>query len=356
MRRAHAARLVFYARAVRTVLSLAALLASTAVSVVVHAADPVGYLDNASCDAIVGWAQDPDVPAQPIAVHIYFGGPAGSGALGVSTPANVNRADLCTAIGSCEHGFVLASPLSLHDGVPHDIFAYGINDAAGGANPVLGSAPRTLTCPPAPQSGIKRRVDGLPTLDAWRFSAFWDLLPPGGGAETLAEGPNLPAAPRLVRADDGSTDVWLIDADGHLKRHVAPEIAPAWRFDLTTAEIVDSARLGALTEGTPLRARPVTFIDGSLFIADDPQPDASSGPSLDPESVGEGDGGGDAGGGDAGGSDTGAGGGDDGSDGSSGGGCTVSEDAGSGRGGGGGGGLAALLVMGAVLSRRTRRG
>ena len=34
-----------------------------------------------------------------------MGGPAGSGAPGVPTVAGDDRSDLCTAIGSCNHGF-----------------------------------------------------------------------------------------------------------------------------------------------------------------------------------------------------------------------------------------------------------
>ena len=152
MRRAHARRT--WARAA----GLATLGAGWLCAGEAWAVLPVGYLDSAACEAIVGWAHDPDEPAVGIAVHVYLGGPAGSGAPGVPITANVYRDDLCTAIGSCEHGYVLAPPLSLLDGAAHAIHAYGINTGEGG-NPELGNSPRVLQCAPT-ASGVLRRVDG----------------------------------------------------------------------------------------------------------------------------------------------------------------------------------------------------
>ncbi|MEZ4459970.1 MAG: hypothetical protein R3E66_09610 [bacterium] len=72
---------------------------------------PVGYLDSATCDAIAGWAQDPDVPDRDVPVHIYIGGPAGSpNAVGYNIKAKNRREDLCAAIGSCDHGYVFPTP------------------------------------------------------------------------------------------------------------------------------------------------------------------------------------------------------------------------------------------------------
>lgn len=324
---------------------LVSLACVAAASTEARAADPIGYLDDAGCNAVAGWSQDPDVPGSPIAVHLYFGGPASSGAPAVATLANVYRDDLCTAIGSCEHGFIAGSPLSLHDGGAHDVYAYGINDGAG-TNPQLGVV-HTLACAPDAQTGIRRRIDGVPTLNAWRFDGFWDLLPLGEGAASLAQGPDLPERPRLVRGDDDAPEVWLIDGDGHLRRHVTPETAATWRLDLSAIEIVDATKLALVTEGTELRARPVTFIDGALFVVDEPQPDASNGPSLDPPPPSVGDGGGGVGGGD----DGAGGGGDNGFDDASNGGCAMqpASDASSGA-----AASVVLALFGLVAARRLR--
>jgi MYXO-CTERM domain-containing protein len=263
----------------RLAVSLAAVTLSLGVAAPALAADPIGYLDGAGCDAIVGWAQDPDSPDTPIDVHFYYGGPAGSGAPASAINANVYREDLCTAIGSCAHGFSGPTPMSLLDGQARNIHAYGI-DTGGGNNPQLGNAPRVLQCAPPVQSGERRRVDGLTSLDAWKFSSFWDMLPLGSGADTLPEGPPLQTKPELVRGDDASEQVWLLDADGHVRRLVSPAAMAAWRFDAASIQTFPAADVLSLVQGTDVRARPVTFIAGSLFVVDDPQPTSGDGPSL----------------------------------------------------------------------------
>jgi uncharacterized membrane protein YgcG len=271
----------------RTVAVAAALLGLLS-SRRAEAAPPVGNFDSASCDVIAGWSQDPDEPAKAIAVHLYFGGPAGSGAPGVPITANVYRGDLCTAIGSCEHGFAVLSPLSLHDGQPRDIHAYGI-DSQGGTNPEIGL--KTMSCPPEAPTGIRRKVDGATVSDAWQFSTFWDLLPLGEGeADALPEGPALTTAPALVQSDDGSATLWLVE--GGLRREVSPEAKVAWHLDSLAVETRPAAMVSALVEGSALRPRPVVFLRGGLYLVDDPQPAAPI-----PTSSSSGVGGGGSGGG-----------------------------------------------------------
>lgn len=264
-----------------------------------YAVTPIGYLDGAGCEGISGWSQDPDEPDKPIDVHIYIGGPAGSAnAVAYATNAGVHRDDLCTAIGSCAHGFVTLSPLSLHDGQPREVYAYGI-DSQGGPNPLLGSSPKVLSCAPAaPAAGIKRKVDGVGTFDAWRFSSFWDLLPLGAAeADVVPEGPALPAVPELWSAEGGTPPgLWLID--GGVRRAVSDQVAATWRLDPAAAEAHPAADFEDVLEGTPLPARPVIFIGGGLYLLDDPQPGGDSSSS----SSGAGTSGGSTGAGGAGGS------------------------------------------------------
>lgn len=257
----------------RPAAAVAFALASTLPSVAL-AADPIGYLDGATCDAIAGWAQDPDQPDLSIDVHLYLGGPAGTGGVPVvPVHADLHRDDLCTAIGSCPHGFAAAVPLSLFDGQPRDVYAYAINDVSGN-NPLLGSSPKTMTCPPTAE-GVRRRVD-LPAFDAWKLSSFWDLLPlPEADAEALAQGPDLPAAPQLAKADDGTPTVWLLDRG--VRRAVSDGALGAWRFDAASIETRPAAELAAMVEGTPLRPRPIVVIDQALYLVDDPQPEVPGG-------------------------------------------------------------------------------
>lgn len=105
---------------------------------------PRGNLDSANAEQIKGWAQDEDVKDKPIEVHIYFDGAAGTAnAKGFKVTADKKRDDLCSSIGSCNHGFTFDVPEQFRDGKPHAVYAYGI-DSAGGPNTLLVGSPKTI--------------------------------------------------------------------------------------------------------------------------------------------------------------------------------------------------------------------
>lgn len=110
---------------------------------------PTGNLDQADCNGLSGWAWDPDEPTLAIEAHLYLGGPAGSGAFGVPLTANVTRPDLCTAIGSCAHGFLAPFPDNLRDDVARPVHAYGVNTKTNTSGELPGS-PKTAQCGPKP--------------------------------------------------------------------------------------------------------------------------------------------------------------------------------------------------------------
>lgn len=102
-----------------------------------------GYLDEVGCATIRGWAYDPDEPAKALNVEIYVDvGPGGAGATPTVVQANLSRPDLCTAIGSCEHGFELATPAAVLDGQSHTVWAVAAD--LGGAKELSGS-PMTVS-------------------------------------------------------------------------------------------------------------------------------------------------------------------------------------------------------------------
>ncbi len=232
-------------------------------------AAPRGALDVADGTKIAGWAQDPDVPTQSIAAHVYFNAPAGgAGAIGVPLVANQSRADLCTAIGSCNHGFSMATPLSLCDGQPHQVHAYGI-DSAGGNNPEIGS--KTLTCSAPAIHGYKRHVVNPASLAAWGFTAFNDVAPVSDAVlMTLSQSADWPVSPTMVRVM-GSQVVWVLDRG--FRREVRNQaVAAAWNLDLTKVKDVAAADLTE-PEASPLRETP-RLVHGSTvtYVIDDPLP------------------------------------------------------------------------------------
>jgi MYXO-CTERM domain-containing protein len=230
---------------------------------------PTGYLDGANCSRVWGWAQDADAPKKSIDVHLYFGGPAGNAAAkGVPITADIKRDDLCSAIGSCNHGYEVASPLSLHDGKPHPVHAYGI-DSGGGANGELSKSPGSLQCTPKVPEGVKRHVVDGTSFKAWGFSYFWDVMPLSDSAlGAIDAGPAFPKDPLIVRVT-GGTETWLIDAD--VRRLVSADALSTW--DLDASAVVDWAQkdLDSFPVGPPLRDRPL-LVQGSgaeVYLVDD---------------------------------------------------------------------------------------
>ena len=72
---------------------------------------------------------------------LYFDGPAGSSQMTSRVLANLYRADLCSPLGSCSHGFSMEVPESLCDGQWHSVYAYGV-DANDGRLSHLNGSPR----------------------------------------------------------------------------------------------------------------------------------------------------------------------------------------------------------------------
>lgn len=229
-------------------------------------APPRGFLDAATCAGATGWAQDLDAPDATIDVHVTVDGPAGAGRAFV-TSADVQRDDLCSAIGSCAHGFTWPIAPVFFDGNAHTVHAYGI-DSEGGSNTLLSGSPLSFTCtapapPLAAADGVKRHVTSPDVLTAWGLG-FDDVYALGDDvSDVFYESDSWPTAPRLVRAD-GDPAVYLIDtlAGVDVKRHVtSPDSMAAWRLRFDAVELLTLPELDAIALGAPLPAAPFLFRD-----------------------------------------------------------------------------------------------
>ena len=259
-----------------TLTELQALAGTAPVVVPVNQA-PRGFLDSAACEEIAGWAQDQDAPNTAIAVHVYIGGPAGDpNAVGYPITADHRRADLCTAIGSCDHGFSFTPPLSFLDGVARPVYAYGI-DSAGGANTLLANSPRTLKCarpaaPFPPGAGMKRHVPSPATMTSWKFD--WHDIATFTDAElaAYADGPDVTAAP-VLKQKKGDAAVYLVEND--TLRHVtSPASMDAWNFDFAAIKEFAVADFDAAIPGAALASRPYLARNsaGAVYLLDAPVP------------------------------------------------------------------------------------
>lgn len=222
-----------------------------------------GSLDAAACDAIAGWAQDQASPGTAIFTDLYFDAPAGqTGAGSMRVTAGNSRADLCTAIGSCDHGFSVPVPVGLADGAAHTVYAYGIANAAEGPNVLLTGSPKTFTCalpalPLTPQAGIKRHVTDPTSFAAWKFSSLEIAAETDAVVADYPTGAAFPATPTVVIAT-GAPSVWVID--GNVRRHVIdPTSLTDWGFTVATWT---AAQVNAYEQGADWPVA-VTLIEGA---------------------------------------------------------------------------------------------
>ena len=203
--------------------------------------------------AVNGWAQDEDRPDQPIDVHVYFDGvPGQPGAVSVAAHADLERSDLCEAIGSCAHGYSVPVPNALRDGAEHPVQVYGI-DPDGGGNPPIGD-PKTVSCTPpspplGPAAGMLRHITNPDSLVAWGFTFLDVARLDDATVDAYPIGTPMPAAPDLVR-EAGSTDVFLLD--GALRRPARPEVLVAWHLDPAAAREAAPGELDAIPLGAGL--------------------------------------------------------------------------------------------------------
>ena len=107
---------------------------------------PRGYLDSADyCDNIFGWAQDQDTSDSPVKVNFWIDTVGTVSGWGGQVIADQYRSDLCSAIGSCYHGFTFSIPAQFRDGRQHQLFAYAI-DADDVNYAQLSASPKTFHC------------------------------------------------------------------------------------------------------------------------------------------------------------------------------------------------------------------
>jgi hypothetical protein len=126
---------------------------------------PVGSVDTMSVSALTvtvgGWVVDPDVPPNPVRVHVYVDGRV-VGALTADQP----RTDVATAYWRAgpNHGFEWSGTLAAGS---HELCFYAINQGAGYANPRVGCKTVTVGGPPF---GVFEQVTATPgqvQLEGW---------------------------------------------------------------------------------------------------------------------------------------------------------------------------------------------
>ena len=108
--------------------------------------EPKGYLDLASGEngvlRVIGWAVDEDLSSEPVTIHIYVGGSAGSGA----TCYNIGKANIQrTGLGWGDyHGY--NTRVKVKERGQQNVYVYAINIGSG-ENPLIGSGTVNISNP-----------------------------------------------------------------------------------------------------------------------------------------------------------------------------------------------------------------
>src|SRR6266498_1172563 len=96
-----------------------------------------GYLDNAGCTTIDGWAWDNTQPNTSVSVDVYDG----TNKILFAVPADQLRPDLVGRYGNGRHGFSIPTPQSLRDGQQHTVWV-----KIAGPDHNLSFSPKPITC------------------------------------------------------------------------------------------------------------------------------------------------------------------------------------------------------------------
>jgi hypothetical protein len=217
-------------------------------------AAPRGYLDQAHCDTISGWALDDSSPGASINVDLYFGGPAGSGAPGVRVLANISRPD----VGG-NYGFSYPMPDWMKDGVERLVYAYGI-DTWGGYNPLLALAPKSAMC--VPGMTHKRGVQDMTSYTTYWHLDLNSITVSDNVIDSYTTGDALPYSPTLFKANDGSAPVYVLDTNNVKRGITSQDSFNAWHFAWHNVQTWDASFVYSLPSGPAWPNAPVVVQGG----------------------------------------------------------------------------------------------
>lgn len=239
---------------------------------------PRGVVELADCDRVAGWAFAPEQPDAQVAVDVEAD--AKPSAAVAEVLAERDRSDLCQTLGSCNHAFSAASPLSLFDGTSHVVRLRAIDPTDAKRYELLES-PSTLTCEPFQPKGARRRLDQS-AVAAWKLSSFWDELPQD--ASSLPVGHTFPSSREAFADPIDASRLWIVD-EGQ-RRGLAVGDSDGWHINPAALKKATDAVL-QLSEGQPFPRRAVwVTVKGSPFILDEGDTPEETVSPVDPEPQG----------------------------------------------------------------------
>jgi hypothetical protein len=104
-----------------------------------------GINASANCGEFFGWAQDKDTPNKTVNVNFFVDSSSGAAAHAGIVAADEYRSSLCSALGSCNHGFSYSVPVTYKDSKAHLLYAFAI-DPTTLERAALNNSPISFRC------------------------------------------------------------------------------------------------------------------------------------------------------------------------------------------------------------------
>ncbi len=136
--------------------------------------NPIGYVDSVTSSSagkitVRGWTLDSDSLGSQLDVHVYVGGPAGSGAPGYAIKANAYRPDVNNVykgVGNY-HGYYATFSVSRTGA--QTVYVYAINVGGGTGNPLIGTKNVTIKGKSSSSAQISLNVPSYKQYDSrWK--------------------------------------------------------------------------------------------------------------------------------------------------------------------------------------------
>jgi hypothetical protein len=197
--------------------------------------DPFGSLDSVASGKpgtvrVGGWDVDPNAPTQPIDVHVYVGGPAGSAdAEWFGFKAKGHRADVGKAFPGVGDNHGYDQTLTTSKRGAQSVYVYAINaPGTPGGNILLGSGTVTIEVPRIPSSTKLASPTGVRLKKTHTFSGVVTPSSAGGNVRL--------AFTRFVGGKWKSAGAYTATiSNGKFSRKFKPTHRGRWKFTVTYA-------------------------------------------------------------------------------------------------------------------------
>lgn len=232
--------------------------------------NPQGYLDNVDSPSqgklhVRGWAFDKDNVNTTLTVHIYVGGPAGSGAPCYAITANKERPDVNKVFAGVGNNHGYDETINVSKSGNQKVYAYALNIGGGTDNPNLTNSPKSVNIIPDTEKPVISNVTfSQVSLKGYRVTcnvsdnvAVQTVKFPSWTTKTDENGKNQDDLIWHVGKIDGNQASFYVKSSDH-KNETGTYITHIYAYDVAGKETSLNAGTVTLTD-TPSEKASTTY-------------------------------------------------------------------------------------------------